>query len=110
MSNNVTARIPVRAENEITKANAPSAPAIASAEIRVAMPHASPAPMSASSRLILDRRALALALRFASRVASRAPIPALTRHRMGRARRIDLRTHLHRISGVDFTSITGYQS
>ena len=78
MSNNLPARIPVRAEKEITKANAPSAPAIVSAEIRVPMPPASPAPMSASSGLNLERRALALALRFASRLASRAPIPALT--------------------------------
>ena len=77
MSNNVPARIPVRAAKEITRANAPSAPAITSAEIHVPRSQASPLP-PVSSGLVLERRSLALALRFASRLASRAPIPALT--------------------------------
>jgi len=76
MPNNLPARIPARAENEVTPVSASSTRAIAPAEVGAPVPSAT-APAAASPALVLDRNALTLALRFASRLASRAPIQAL---------------------------------
>jgi hypothetical protein len=76
MPNNLPARLPVRAENEVTPVSASSTRAIVPAEVSAPVPSAT-APAAASPALVLDRKALTLALRFASRLASRAPIQAL---------------------------------
>ncbi len=77
MRNNLPARIPVRAETETTPATASSASVVAPAETCTPIPRPAPEPQPAFTGLVLDRRALAFALRFASRLASRAPIQAL---------------------------------
>lgn len=77
MTDNLPARIPVRAKTEVAPSNAPSAPATSRAENDVPMAHRDSELRPSALGLILDRRALAFALRFASRLASRAPIPAL---------------------------------
>ena len=76
MPNNLPARLPVRAENEATPVSASSTRAIVPAEVSAPVPSAT-APAAASPALVLDRKALTLALRLASRLASRAPIQAL---------------------------------
>src|SRR5439155_19812775 len=76
MPNNLPARLPVRAENEVTPVSASSTRAIVPAEVSAPVPSAT-APAAASAALVLDRKALTLALRFASRLAARAPIQAL---------------------------------
>ena len=76
MPNNLPARLPVRAENEVTPVSASSTRALVPAEVSAPVPSAT-APAAASAALVLDRKALTRALRFASRLASRAPIQAL---------------------------------
>src|SRR5947208_1869192 len=75
MPNNLPALIPVRAQTEIEPSNGRSVPATAAA--RSSTPQTSSAMPPASPGLLIDRRALTFALRFVSRLASRAPIQAL---------------------------------
>src|SRR5437899_4691740 len=77
MPNNLPARIPVRAETKITTATASSPSAVAPADTCTPIPRPSPEPQPAFTGLVLDRRALTLALRFASRLASLAPFQPL---------------------------------
>ena len=76
MPSNLPARIPVRAENQVTRASASVTRAIASADVGPPVPPATPVP-TAFQPVVLDRKALTFVLRFASRLASRAPIQAL---------------------------------
>ena len=76
MPSNLPARIPVRAEHQATRASASGTRAVACAEIGLPVPPSTPVP-TASQPLVLDRKALTFVLRFASRLAARAPIQAL---------------------------------
>jgi hypothetical protein len=77
MPNNLPARIPVRANTDVTPSStsetAPSGPT----EIRALIPPPNPQPLSAPPGFLLDRRSLTRALRFLARLASGAPVAAL---------------------------------
>jgi DNA polymerase III beta subunit, C-terminal domain len=77
MPNNLPARIPVRANTEVTPSSKSDTASSGSAEIRAPMLPQRPALLTASPGFALDRRSLTLALRFLARLASGAPVAAL---------------------------------
>jgi DNA polymerase III beta subunit, C-terminal domain/DNA polymerase III beta subunit, central domain len=77
MPKNLPARIPVRANSEIVPSKAADAPPSAPPAIRTPIPWPSSDSLLAPAGFAVDRRSLALALRFLARLAAAAPIEAL---------------------------------
>jgi DNA polymerase III beta subunit-like protein len=77
MPNNLPARIPVRANTEVTPSGTSDTAPSGSAEIRAPIPPPNTRPLTSPAGFVLDRRSLTLALRFLARLASGVPVAAL---------------------------------